>query len=294
MKIHIPKHYFRHHTRSIIYDGILKNPKTQYCNDPEEADWIFLTAPKHLLKKYKVWKHKIVLLDFEDQRKLWEEDPLSQCCSYPHKFYFKRSIVDKVRGEEATLRKYSQIVYPITFATKTEPQRFKYILKGTRLTDISLFFGNKIHYYRDLVSEKVYTYFKDKYCVHKGIIGQDGSPGRNSIQKEYYQKMKNSKIVVTCNPDNWEGDYRLFEALSCGCLVFCDQLYANISHPFIHRKHLIYYNRDDLDSLMKDIVFYLDNPTERQQIARDGYLFAKKYHGNSHRIDEILNVIRTK
>ena len=240
MKIHIPKHYFRHHTRSIIYDGIVNHQEAHYCDEPEEADWIFLTAPKHLLNKYKVWAHKIVLVDFEDERELWEEENLSQNCSYPHSYYFKRSIVDKVRGKEPSLRNYTQNVYPITFSIKTEPLQFQNILGQIRETDISLFFGNKIHYYRDLVSEKVYRYFKDKYCVHQGIIGQDGVRGRNSIQDEYYQKMKNSKIVVTCNPDNWEGDYRLFEALSCGCLVFCDQLYANIPNPLIHQKHLIY------------------------------------------------------
>mgnify|MGYP001288080589 CR=1 FL=1 len=51
--------------------------------------------------------------------------------------------------------------------------------------------------------------------------------GRNSIQMDYYEKMFHSKIVVTCNPDNWEGDYRTWEALSTGSLVFVAIAVAN-------------------------------------------------------------------
>ena len=294
IKIHIPKHYFRHHTRTILYDGIISNPRTRYCSNPAKADWIFLTAPKHILNKYKIWESKIILIDFEDSIQLWSDSNSNETCSFPHRYYFKRSIVDKVKNEHPKIRKYNQQVYPITFSIKSIPYKFRDILTTPRVTDISLFFGNKTHYYRSLVSQRVSSYFKDEYCVHNGIIGLDGSTGRNSIQENYYQQMKTSKIVVTCNPDNWEGDYRLFEALSCGCLVFCDQLHANIPNPLIHKRHLIYYNRDDLDSLLNDISYYLENSQERQKIAQDGYLFAKKYHGNSHRIDEILKIIRKK
>lgn len=48
--------------------------------------------------------------------------------------------------------------------------------------------------------------------------------------------MKNSKIIVICNPDNWEGDYRLFESLSCKCLVFSDKMITPVINNFIDKK----------------------------------------------------------
>jgi len=110
-----------------------------------------------------------------------------------------------------------------------------------------------------------------------------------NVGREYVDKMLRSKIVVNCNPDDWEGDYRLFETLSCGSLALVDKMITPVVNPFEHKKHLGYY--DSLEDLGSQIEYYLDNDDERKKIARDGYEYALEHHKTSDRIDEILEVI---
>lgn len=43
---------------------------------------------------------------------------------------------------------------------------------------------------------------------------------RKEINAVYFATMREARIVVTCNPSHWEGDFRLFEAMVSGALVF--------------------------------------------------------------------------
>ena len=49
-------------------------------------------------------------------------------------------------------------------------------------------------------------------CV--SLASAAGKHGRNVLQPEYVEALSSSQIVVTCNPDGWEGDSRLGEALA--------------------------------------------------------------------------------
>jgi spore maturation protein CgeB len=113
----------------------------------------------------------------------------------------------------------------------------------------------------------------------------------NIIQEEYFKQMKNSKIIVTCNPDNWEGDYRLFESLSCKCLVFSDKMITPVINNFIDKKHLIYYDRNNLELLKENLLYYLNNKDLIDEVSENGYLHALKYHKPEDRILEIINKI---
>ena len=42
-----------------------------------------------------------------------------------------------------------------------------------------------------------------------------------------------SKIVVTCNPTGWEGDYRTWEALTSGALILVDKMITPLINPLI-------------------------------------------------------------
>ena len=93
------------------------------------------------------------------------------------------------------------------------------------------------------------------YNIHVGIIGKAGRVGRTTIQKPYYERMFNSKIVVTCNPKDWEGDYRTWEALSSGALVMVDKMLTPIVNPLIDKEHIIFYDKNNLDDLKQKIIF---------------------------------------
>ena len=142
--------------------------------------------------------------------------------------------------------------------------------------------------YRNKVTEYIKKNFNN-FNIHIGIAGCDGGIGRTTIQKKYYDKMFRSKIVITCNPHNWEGDYRLFEALATGALIFVDKMITPVINPFVNKKHLIYYDVLNLEELKKNIIYYLKNNSERNIISENGYKYACKYHRASNRIDEILS-----
>ena len=103
--------------------------------------------------------------------------------------------------------------------------------------------------------------------------------------------MLNSKIVVTCNPTHWEGDWRLFEALSCSPLVMVDEMTTPVKNGFIDGEHLIYFSINKLDDLFAKIVYHLENLDNSQTIATSGYRHALKYHTAKNRMDEILEEI---
>jgi len=105
--------------------------------------------------------------------------------------------------------------------------------------------------------------------------------------------LKRSRIVVTCNPNKWEGDHRTWEAFASGALVFVDKMYTPMVHPLIDGEHCIFYEMSEigLRELRSVIFYYLDNLTEAEEIARTGHEFTMKYHRASNRIDEILDVI---
>ena len=106
--------------------------------------------------------------------------------------------------------------------------------------------------------------------------------------------MFQSKIVVTCGPNNWEGDYRLYEALFSGALVCSDKIYTQVVNPFIDGEHLRYYDRGDFEQLLTLIPYYLEHSPEREQIGLKGQEFVLEKHLPQNRIDEVLKVIQKR
>lgn len=56
---------------------------------------------------------------------------------------------------------------------------------------------------------------------------------RREINTAYMSAMRSAKIIVTCNPSSWEGDFRLWEAMASGALVFVDEMDTPMPHPLI-------------------------------------------------------------
>lgn len=272
----------------IIKDGVKLNSRTELVKSYAECDYVFLdfrhinnrSGYKGNLKEFD--KNKIIVIDYSDRQELFDVNCLH---------YFKRSSVLKGEGK---FKNYSREVRPISYCVKNNWLDYDIDYAEERDIDISVFFRKESERVkggmnnRELVASFVDEYFKHKN-IHVGIVDTDGEAGRINVGKEYVDKMLRSKIVVNCNPDDWEGDYRLFETLSCGSLVLVDKMITPAVNPFEHRKHLAYY--DSLEELGSQIEYYLDNDNERKQTARNGYEYALKYHKTSDRINEILEVI---
>lgn len=105
--------------------------------------------------------------------------------------------------------------------------------------------------------------------------------------------VKTSKIIVTANPPDWEGDFRLWEALLMGNLVLCDEMVIPhiMKHPLVHKTHLVFYK--NACELLEYINYYIENEAERDKIGQTGREYSLKYHKFSDRIEEVIAAILT-
>jgi hypothetical protein len=131
-----------------------------------------------------------------------------------------------------------------------------------------------------------------EYGTNRGVVnmktGEVNGASRTVISEDYIRIMANSRIIVTVNPMNWEGDFRLMEAFATGALVFVDYLFVPQSHPFKNKEHVIFYNNSDKSDLWTKLDYYRANREEAMNIGINGYLHAMKYHRTVNMIDYIL------
>ena len=64
-----------------------------------------------------------------------------------------------------------------------------------------------------------------------------------------------------------EGDFRLWEAMSTGALVFVDEMHTPLPHPFLDGVHLVVYDNSDEGSFLAKLKHYLDHPVELRRVA---------------------------
>lgn len=267
--------------KNILYNGLRTNPNITLSTSKDDCDYIMLNSRDCDINIEDKYFAKIIVVDYTDSTELcWKRD----CYRY-----FKRSVVDT---RNLTFCKYNRRVIPISYSIKNERLSCTDVDTLSRDIDISVFFNPTNIPYRTIAG-KMATFVKHAkwpkgYTIHVGVLGNDGVTGRNTIQEPYYTMMLRSKIVITCNPDNWEGDYRLFEALSSGALVVSDSMITPVKHPFIDKEHLLYYDRNNFIRLKEIVEYYVAHDDERKKIARNGYTHARAYHTASDRIQEIL------
>jgi hypothetical protein len=261
----------------IIYDGLVNNPNVKITKDIDTCDYIFLTFRDFSKVNKKEFYKKLIIIDYRDDPK--------QILNVPCFKYFKRSVINK---KYMKFVNYNREIIPISYCLKQDVLNFTNIFDYNRDIDICVFFQPGKKSYRSRLASFIKNHFKE-YNIFVGICGNDGKVGRTTIQMDYYKKMFHSKIVITCNPDNWEGDYRTWEALSTGTLVFVDKMKTPIVNPLINKKHVVFYDRNDFFKLKNDILFYLNNLDLAKNISNEGYLYALKYHKPSDRINEILS-----
>tara|TARA_Y100000593_G_scaffold83248_1_gene156757 strand:- start:242 stop:1111 length:870 start_codon:yes stop_codon:yes gene_type:complete len=268
----------------ILKDGVNSHDQLELVSCENDADYIFFDS-RDAQDEIKFPK-KTIMIDYSDSQNLIQG-------IYDNVFlYFKRSVCDKFPSR---LHDYGdKNIIPISYVVKNEATEWDIKPLNERKTDISLFCNTQEGghmYVRSQIASFIKNNFSDKYKIHVGYVGKNGGVGRNTIQKDYYNAMLNSKIVVTCNPTHWEGDWRLFEALSCSPLVMVDEMTTPVKNGFIDGEHLIYFSINKLDDLFAKIVYHLENLDNSQTIATSGYRHALKYHTAKNRMDEILEEI---
>lgn len=273
----------------LIKQGLENNVRVELVDKPMNSDFIFLfyTTLKHQphLARFYEWT-KTVFIDYHDKPDMIFD---VNCMAY-----FKRSWVEKVNEGSYTtkrVRSWPSHFHPLTFAIMDE-----FIVKEDMERDIALSCTIRPHK-RHPNRPRVLNFIKEMNIQGKTQIEElnQGTMKRfnNSDMKKYFNLLKRSRIVVTCNPSKWEGDHRTWEAFANGALVFVDKMYTPMTHPLVDGKHCIFYEMSDsgLRELEEKISWYLEMPCNTEKIAQAGHEFTMKYHRASNRIDEILDVI---
>jgi hypothetical protein len=272
----------------------------------EDCDYVFLDFRHHKeISNLIDYLDKTVMIDFRDNpNDVFKEKFM---------LYFKRSVVNK---RSLTFINYNKKIIPISYSLKsyffTDDKIVNLSFDDKREIDVAVLFSpydkkqlpeNDEHnivepqaYRRNLARFIDDNFDKKKYKIHVGRIGNwKRGKGHDTVVDDYVNVLLKSKIVITSDPDRWEGDYRFFEALGCGPLVFTNKMITPVVNPFVDGTHLIYYDRLNLNNNLKSkIVYYLENDDERKMIAKCGYEHAMKYHKCTDRIDEVLSYLPKK
>lgn len=290
IKIYFPLNSFNVRygvTKSIILPGLLSNENISIVNNDSDADYCInyfeCTNPSK----------KLIILDYTDS-------PSNLIWDGPYLLYMKRSCVYKINGTSKFILPvlFGSIV-PISYSLKESTEKYKGSSQEKNV-DISCFFSyQKLKNKRFFDRWKVANFIQDlkklkefqNYNIHVGIIGYCGNKGRTTINKKYFQMLKKSKIVVTCNPSSWCGDYRLYESFAGNSMVFVDKMIMPVKNSFEHKKHLFYYDLNALEKLKNALLYYLKNNSEREYIANTGYNYVLEYHRPKNRINEMLEEI---
>ena len=106
--------------------------------------------------------------------------------------------------------------------------------------------------------------------------------------------MFRAKLIVTSNPSDWEGDFRLMEAFASGALIFVDHMYVPRPHPLLHGKHIVYYDNNNKTDLFEQLDYYRAELEIARRIAVAGYLHAMKYHRAANLMDLVFRTMETK
>ena len=276
----------------LIKQGLINNPRVELVDSQKESDFVFQFY--YLARHRKHYPQdlppeKTVVIDYHDRQ--YFHCPV-ECIAY-----FKRSWVRRIDipgGKYAIKETFPRPphYHPLTMAIMDE-----FIINEDVERDIVLSCTLRRtkgwHFNRIRVLDLL-----EKMDIQGKIqVGEFNAGHMNRFNKpdmrDYFLLLKRSRIVVTCNPNKWEGDHRTWEAFASGALVFIDRMWTPLTHPLIDGKHCIFYDLSDegLLKLEERIRFYLNHNELAYDIAREGHEFTMKYHRTSNRIDEILDVI---
>jgi len=280
----------------LIKQGLERNPRVKLVDKAEKSDFVFQfyyvkRHEEHYTERFPA--EKTVVIDYHDNAN-W-------LSSVPCFAYFKRSNVQKVdRGNYVTKEriKRSSKFHPISFAIMDEfisnpHPRITGNVERDLVLSCTLRKTRRPHFNRvrvlDFLTQLNIQGKKQIGNYTRGTMKRFNAPD----MREYFRLLRRSRIVVTCNPDKWEGDHRLWEAFANGALVFVDKMYAPMKNKPINGTHCFYYELTNrgLRNLRKKLFYYMEHVAEAERIAKIGHDFAMQYHRPSNRIDEILDVI---
>lgn len=266
--------------------GMNSHPAIVATESSLEADFVLYMPISTKIPPVDASARTLVVLDEGDGSGYW-----GSVQENSYLLYLKRSWVNKRDGAYTGIgKRYKRNYFPLAYSvsdsyfdaskTKRGDQRHIDIVCSNRPRDRQPTRTRVVQWVADFLDENSQKY--------NGIAGEVNAAGRRTIDDAYFGAMRSAKIVVTCNPSHWEGDFRTFEALASGALVFVDEMYVPHPRPFVNEQHVVVYDNSDPDDFVRKIKFYLERPELARKIAVAGLRHALRYHRAVSRMDFVL------
>lgn len=291
----------------LTYQGLSAHPRVTLVDRPERADYLIF-CQNHLVGhnpfhvRFRAikdrYKPSTIMLDYGD-----DPGELLDADDFRWRLYFKRSCVDRENGRGMS---YGDLpvratAYCVPDAMVEPPAGVDPC--GARTLDVACLFDDVVvdTPYFALARGRLLKFARRLASAHPelstqlGTVSECGPVGRSTTDPRYKRCLYDSKIVLHANPDPWEGDARLWEALASGALVFVDRMYAPIDAPLVDGQHLIFYDLTDegLRRLEEQVLGYLGNDQGRRRIADQGRAFVLERHRSIDRVSELLRALDT-
>jgi hypothetical protein len=268
-----------------------------------KADYIFRGDDEHfclpeidaILDNHDLWK-RVIYYDFKDSPSI-DRHRLEGCAAY-----IKRSWP---HGYDRTPPQPTKIpILPMDFGLLDE--YFHVPVPERKCVDIACLFPH-----RPAIGKRRFGLVEELLKIAplypNSIIGKATTaarvgrralfdPADNNPFLTYLKVIKQSKIVFTAYPDQWDGDSRTWEAFSSRALVFMDETFIPSAHPFVNGTHCIVYNARDRASIRDAIGlarYYLANARDRESVAQAGYVHALTHHTPIARVKSIVDWVQS-
>jgi hypothetical protein len=303
MKVYFCKHPTNHGVRFyfLAREGLLLHPNVDLVTEDaiDTADYIVYlpgSAPWHLTECAKPsYASKLIVLDEFDGHSLFGPSvtrdqyvELYGGAAKPwYNLYFKRSFV---RRRDGVFQGYPHLVqrsiYPMVYAVAEA--YIPHVFNHHREIDILCTLRGSKHMSTRLRAQEWVAEYGKARGVKNYVSGQINTATRTTVSVQYFQQMFNSQIIVTVNPANWEGDFRLWEAMCTGALIFVDPVFVPHPYPLVDGVHVVYFSNTNKTDLFMKLDYYRSHPVQARKIALNGYLHAMKYHRTVNLIDYVL------
>ena len=263
----------------LIAQGLRNHPEVNLVATPDDCDYVFYMCSVYD-PHVRFETEKTVHIDFRDMPQAFMP---TDCQAY-----FKRSWVTSERSGNYYVKKpkrWPGHFHPISYAIMDE-----FIYPETLAKDIEV----GCYLRPNQTNRSLLLLQLSHWAAHtdaRVILGPVNDSSRSVFDADYLRTMARTKIVVTCNPDRWEGDSRTWEALANRCLVFVDRLYALQHFPLQDGQHCIFFTPGDERGLIDRLNYYLKHQREAAAIAYNGFRFAMAHHRTVNRAEEIIAVL---
>ncbi len=146
------------------------------------------------------------------------------------------------------------------------------------------------YYFLQSISNRLRFFFPNfsTYLFEKKILPISNSlkhsNNREIFGKELLNDMSNYQFVINVHSkfdQNSNINSRVFEALSCGCLLFCEDN-SHMQKIFIKNKHVVYFKTPQ--ELQKKIIYFKKNQSKAYAISKNGNKLFNKFHTSKIRV----------